>query len=153
MGKSNKKGLLVIGAIAFVSFLYLQSGDTEWQIPVKSKKQAKTKQKNYQELRKAVFAPADSTVSSTFPKTIPDPFKSIRYGGAKIGGQKAVIKRAYTLKGILIQTPLLAVIVDASGESHIVGKGEHFNGMAVVSIERDRAILKDAYGTFTLIQK
>src|SRR3989339_385722 len=97
MGKSNKKGLLVIGAIAFVSFLYLQSGDT--------------------------------------------------------GGQKAVIKRAYTLKGILIQTPLLAVIVDASGESHIVGKGEHFNGMAVVSIERDRAILKDAYGTFTLIQK
>src|SRR3989339_301437 len=113
MGKSNKKGLLVIGAIAFVSFLYLQSGDTEWQIPL----------------------------------------KSIRYGGAKIGGQKAVIKRAYTLKGILIQTPLLAVIVDASGESHIVGKGEHFNGMAVVSIERDRAILKDAYGTFTLIQK
>jgi hypothetical protein len=146
----NKKYLAALGvAVAAVLILTGKGGD-DW-VPPPSGKKGIVKKENYLDLRQQAFENRGAGEVPAFPASPVDPFKSKAYGGNH--GAAKTLKRSYTLKGILLKTPLMAVILDGSGESHVVGAGETFGGVTVVKITNTGVTLKDAYGGFTLEQK
>jgi hypothetical protein len=150
----NKKKALIMVLIAGAVLYWLTGGQSEEEwMPSSTAKRAKVKKQDYSELKKqALLAISDSTAVPVLPKDILDPFKS--HENAKSGGGIVKsVKRNYSLKGIMLQEPLLAVILDETGVSHVVSVGEKFNGVAVVAVGKDQVFLKDSYGTFTLKQE
>jgi len=150
--KINKKYLLALGIVVVALFLFKGTGGDGW-VPPPSNKKNIVKKENYLELRKQAFEKGGQGSVPAFPLNPVDPFKSKAYGGAHGIGPAKSIKRTYALKGILLKTPLMAVILDGSGESQVVGVGESFGSVKVVNITTTSVTLKDAYGQFTLEQK
>jgi hypothetical protein len=148
--KINKRfvALLMAGLLAFL--LFRGKGELEeWMPSQKPKKNAKA---DYTELRKNAFSSVAPSPLPQIPAIVKDPFKSRRVQSCATGQAKS-IKRNYVLKGIMRNPPLLAVIIDETGESFVVKAGETFKGLSVISVTPSNVTLKDAYGTFSLAQK
>lgn len=150
--KANKKYLAGLGIALLVFILLKSSGGDNWVPPPSSGKKAAAGKESYLELRQKAFEQGNIGDTSAFPANPLDPFKSKSPSSGQ-GGLAKSIKRTYALKGILLKTPLMAVVLDNTGESHVVSAGDIFCGVKVVQITSSGVTLKDAYGEFSLEQK
>lgn len=152
MMKNKKTVLVVLCLILGIVIVLNNSTDEENAVPLNNAKKKKSKQLSYEELKNTAFSTVPDTVVVDLPQNLRDPFKSASFV-SKSSSSKSV-KRNYSLKGVMKKDKtLFCVIVDPSGESHIVSKGESFNGVTVLKVEEGKALLKDTYGNFTLSEK
>lgn len=154
MEKISKNRLILILGVAVLAFLMMPGGDEEEEFssystvrPGKARKKAKLA-----ELKAAAYDKSKSVKLRPLPEKIADPFKSRSISTVSRGKMK--LKRALRFKGIVSGNgKMSAVILDHTGASHLVRTGQSINGTTVISVEREKVLLKDAYGRFWLNQK
>ena len=146
----NKKLFILVGSLIMVYFL-LNMGKTEEPF-IPAAKKGKVAKVSYETLRKEALKDTGNTELLPLPANIKDPFHSRSLSSGK-GNAVAALKRHYRLKGIMLNDPLMAVILDDAGVSHVVRSGETFLNVTVLQVTRQSVKLKDPYGTFSLDQE
>ncbi|MFH1762206.1 MAG: hypothetical protein ABIA63_13995 [bacterium] len=113
---------------------------------------AGTKIKDYNRKFKNIISGELKKQSFEFGEINPDPFKTGSGRGHSIKPKTAAIPvpRNLRVKGILAKKPLMALVQDNSGRTHMVREGQAIGAFTVEKISRNSVIFRDINGTFVL---